>query len=279
MVPSFRRSRLILPAASTIGIATGVVLAIGFALVPVEILERLVLASGLPTVVAAAEPPLGVTARLVLILIGGGFAGFLTWFALFPLIGHRAFRFGGADRHEMEATIPVVRRADAHPDAPPRAPLFAHRDLGTPFLDIHAPQVAGPLDDPAGVPVDADLGADLEGDLDADVDLVRDLPDNLDMPLAAFDPEAFAAATGEPAPLPRFAPGERIETFELTPIVRSVSGDAPLPVRQAPSRDTEATIAALLERLERGVTERAERLPRPGSDAALGTLRRLAAGY
>lgn len=279
MVPSFRRSRLTLPAASTIGVVVGVVVALGFALVPVEILERLVMASGLPAVVAAAEPPLGLTARLVLILIGGGFIGLLTWFALFPLIGNRAFRIGHGHRRASGEQVPTVRRADAHPDAPPRAPLLAHRDLGTPFLDIHATQVAGPLDEPMAVDSGVDdLADDLTDDLDAEVDLVREVPDDLDTPLAAFDPEAFAAATGEPVPLPRFAPGERIETFELTPIARSVSDEAPLPVRQQSSRDTEATIAALLERLERGVTERADRLPRPGADAALGSLRRLAAG-
>lgn len=34
-----------------------------------------------------------------------------------------------------------MRRADAHPDAPPRAPILAMRDLGAPFMDV-APEPA-----------------------------------------------------------------------------------------------------------------------------------------
>lgn len=266
MVTSLRRSRLTLPVAPTAAVVIGVATAACFALVPAVTLERLVMASGLPAVVAAAEPPLGATARLVLLMLGGGFMGLLVLFALWPLLGNRRFTLrwpGVAPSDDVDApVVPNVRRADAHPDAPPRPPLFAHRDLGTPFLDVHARLVAGPLDEIEPKPVAEP----------------RDVPDDLDMPLAAFDPDAFATATGQPAPLPRFAPGERIETFELTPILRG-----PAPVFVAPSsrpaaRDTEATITALLERLERGVSTRADRVPRVSADAALGSLRRLASG-
>ena len=42
--------------------------------------------------------------------------------------------------------MPVLRRADAHPDAPPRRPVFANSDLGTPFLDVKAePIVETPI--------------------------------------------------------------------------------------------------------------------------------------
>lgn len=268
MVSSLRRPRLTLPAAPTAGAIAGLAVAIGFALIPLPMLESLVRASGLPAVVAAAEPPFRDTARPVLVILGGGFAGLLVWLALASLIGNRTIALGRApvdiDDLPADMQVPVLRRADAHPDAPPRAPLFANRELGTPFLDVHAKFVAGPLD--AGDAV-----------LDDDFELVRDVPDDLDMPLAVFDPDAFTAATGAPAPLPRFAPGERIETFELTPIVRSApTNAAPRPLRQPAPRDTEATITALLERLERGVTERADRLPPVTSRAALGSLRRLA---
>ena len=42
---------------------------------------------------------------------------------------------------EEEATdrLRRFRRADFHPDAPPRAPIRAHRDLGEPFMDVGAP--------------------------------------------------------------------------------------------------------------------------------------------
>lgn len=274
MVWSLRRSRLTLPVAPTVAVLIGLATAAGFGLIPGGALERLVMASGLPAVIAAAEPPLGGTARLVLIMLGGGFTGLLVWFGLWPLLGSRniVLRWPAA-RDDGDAgllPVPVLRRGDAHPDAPPRAPLFANRELGTPFLDIHARLVAGPLD----AAPDSDLA----------IDEAREVPDDLDMPLAAFDPQAFAAATGEAAHMPRFAPGERIETFELTPIRRDPAPvfahplprdtDAPRPA----ARDTEATITALLERLERGVSTRADRLPRASADAARGTLRRIANG-
>lgn len=262
MVSSFRRSRLTLPVASTAAVAVGLATAAAFALIKDTTLDRLVMASGLPAVIAAAEPPLGFTARAVLITLGGGFMGLLAWFALSPLLGGKRFtwQFPGAGREEVDA-VPVLRRGDAHPDAPPRAPLFAHRDLGTPFLDVHARMVAGPLDEPVARFAEEE----------------RDVPDDLDLPLSAFDPAAFAAASREPAPLPRFAPGERIETFELTPIVRGQHDPVPTPPRLA-ARDTEATITALLERLERGVSTRTDRTPLARADAAMGSLRRLASG-
>lgn len=265
MVSPFRRSRLTLPVASTAAVVVGLATAAAFALVQGAVLDRLVMASGLPAVIAAAEPPLGITARAVLITLGGGFMGLLVWFALSPLVGGKRVTLhwpAGSRGDEGESDAPpVLRRGDAHPDAPPRAPLFAHRDLGTPFLDIHARMVAGPLDAPVGALPDDE----------------RAVPDDLDLPLSAFDPDAFAAANGAPVPLPRFAPGERIETFELTPIVRGRPDPVavPTPLRPA-ARDTEATITALLERLERGVSNRTDRSPRASADAAVSSLRRFA---
>ncbi len=44
------------------------------------------------------------------------------------------------DSAEEEATdrLRRFRRADFHPDAPPRAPIRAHRDLGEPFMEVGA---------------------------------------------------------------------------------------------------------------------------------------------
>ncbi|MFX8293353.1 hypothetical protein ABTL29_19305, partial [Acinetobacter baumannii] len=67
-----------------------------------------------------------------------------------------------------------------------------------------------------------------------------------------------------PAPAPISRPlalgaNERFETFELTPLTRSAAETAPMPIRPAAplaSRDTDATITALLARLERSVAAR-----------------------
>lgn len=258
MVPFFRRSRLTVPVAPAAAGALGVLVALAALIAPAYRIEQAVLASGLPAIMAAAEPPLGFTARLVLVILGGGMVAAFAWFGLFLVLGARTISIGSAIGAGDVIYVPTLRRADAHPDAPPRAPLFAHRELGVPFLDVRA--AAEP--EPAPAPLIAQDVAP------------RDLPADLDMPLASFDPAAFAAAKEA---FPRFGPDERIETFALTPLVREGDGTRP-PASNAEPRDTEATIAALLERLERGVSRRAEvaQAPRP-RHAALSTLRRIAA--
>lgn len=219
----FRRQRLSFALAPTAGLVLGVLTAATFLLLPIDRLEALVLASGIPAVIAAAEPPLGFTARLAIALFSGLFLGGVLWFALFLALGGRTLAFG-PEEELADPAVPVLRRADAHPDAPPRAPLLATRELGTPFLEVRA-QAAKPTPVPE-----------------------RPLPADLDQPLAAYDPEAFAGAR-------RFGPGERIATFDLPVPPPS----APPPPREAPPRDTEATISALLARLERGVVDRQAR--------------------
>jgi hypothetical protein len=169
---------------------------------------------------------------------------------------------GGAEATDL----PVLRRADAHPDAPPRRPLFATQDLGTPFLDVRAP-----------VHVVADDTAE-------PVQFERDLPADLDTPLSAFDPQAIPDAPIAPMSLPRpqlFDERERFETFPLTPMVRPTS-EQPAPIRGDVPRavlDTSTSIHALLDRLEKGVTSRAP-APRAAREESLqeslASLRRLA---
>ncbi len=311
MVAKPHRQRLILPVALLGGAALGLVTAAGFALVPGDMLARVILRSGIPAIIAAAEPPLGMTARIVLALAGGGIVALLGWFALFLMLGSRTLVMGsGAAAHAEGDTgdsVPVLRRADAHPDAPSRRPVFANRDLGTPFLEVRArPASEDALalpPEPAPLPM---------------VHAPIDLPVDLEMTLSAFDPGAIGlptppmAATLAPVPPqplvmpslvslePRpqvFESTERFETFELTPMVRSDPAQPFAPHHPAastepdrPPRDTQATITALLERLERGVTQLDSRAPSPAAkrDAraddrlpetlqeTLGTLRRMA---
>ncbi|RIA37641.1 hypothetical protein DFR49_3528 [Hephaestia caeni] len=252
MVATFRRQRLILPIAPVVSGAVGLLTALAFALLPIAGIEQAAVASGLAGVLPAAAPPLGITARMGLILAGGAGVTALLWAGLYLAVGTRALAltFGG-DRAEPDA-VPVLRRADAHPDAPARRPISAARDLGEPVIDLD--------------PVE------------------RDLPDDLDQPLAAFDPGAILPVPAEPvrpvtalARIERpqvFDPGDRLETFALAPIV------APEP----PARRPEATIHALLDRLEQRVARRDQPLPvlcaaTTGNrvDEALGALRSLAA--
>lgn len=130
-------------------------------------------------------------AQLVAAVASAVAAGLVTWAALFLLVGRRRVMLRG--KPVRADGVPVLRRADAHPDAPARRPLFAEQDLG-----------------PPPPPEPAELAEPEE----------RPLPSDLDTPLAMCDPDAvphrprerarLVPALARPAPL---APGERIATF------------------------------------------------------------------
>lgn len=282
MVARLHRQHLILPVAPFGAAALAASVALLFALTPASILENFVLGSGIAALVPAAEPPLGLTARAALIMIGGGGLGLLAWLGLYLLFGTRTIDLGRAGlRRPANAaadTAPVLRRADAHPDAPSRRPLFASRDLGTPFLDVKAPThtvIDRPADElPAASPP-----------------VERPLPRDLDQPLAAFDPQAMPPAAANWRPQV-FEAGERFETFALptvppmpTPASAAEPEARPAPSRPAPREfDASASIHALLDRLEKGVVRRETAndpaLPAPshGLQESLASLRRLATG-
>lgn len=213
------------------GVLAGVAAAASFGLMSNGSLEAMVWNTGLASIIPAAEPPLGATARALLALGSGVVCAAVVWSALYLLFGPGGFL---VRRAKPSSGIPTLRRADAHPDHPPRAPMTA-ADLGTPMMEISA------------LPIE------------------RPLPRNLDQPLAAFDPGAVLAAPREPvrpvAPLakPPLAPGERLDTFALDPLPEAPT--VPPQRREPPSPES---IEALLRRLE----ESAGRRPRPSSSAA-----------
>ncbi|HEX8384359.1 MAG TPA: hypothetical protein VF592_13420 [Sphingomonas sp.] len=238
------------------GAATGVILALVTALMPAATVDALVVGSGLSGLAAAAGPPIGATGRLLLAIALGGMAGAIAWAALFLLFGAGGLfaREGGRDG------MPQVRRADAHPDAPPRKPLSA-ADLSRPAAPDHDVDAS-----------DADGGGDGDGGplpiAGPAAPIERPIPADLDQPLAEFDPRAIPAqpmapsrpvpplavpaatvpiGSAKPAPL---APGERIDSFEITPRHAAEVG--------APS------IEALLARLERGTMLRQRQMSRAG---------------
>lgn len=162
--------------------------------------------AGAAALLPVGEPPFGSTMRAVLAVGGAVLVAAVVWSALYLLFGE-----GGAfaPRPVPADGVPAVRRADAHPDAPPRRPLTA-AELAEP--------------DPVERPVPADL----------------------DLPLAAFDPAAIPAVPREPArALAPLAPGERLQTFALTP-----------PAPKPPVAAEPASIDALLRRLEQGARRR-----------------------
>lgn len=125
-------------------------------LVPVETLQALVLGSGLPAILPAADPPLGMTA-VILLALGAGVICFVVTYGIMLLLDRVPRLFEEAEEivADLDPDVlpaPKVRRRDQHPDAPVRAPLSALRDLGDPD---GPPLVAGQSRRPL-TPVDAE---------------------------------------------------------------------------------------------------------------------------
>jgi hypothetical protein len=106
---------------------------------PNDLFSGLVAATGLPALLPAAEPPLGATARLAAVAAVSVLAFLVVWFVLGAIddAAEEQEEFGDYDEPEEESDTDWepqmrLRRADAHPDAPPRQPLLAKRELGEP---------------------------------------------------------------------------------------------------------------------------------------------------
>ena len=96
--------------------------------VPQDLLSRAVVATGLPSLLSAAQPPLGLTARVAL-AVGGAVIVFGLVFLLLRLFDRSGMR---AERDANPSDAPRVRRRDGHPDAPAPRPISAARDFGEP---------------------------------------------------------------------------------------------------------------------------------------------------
>lgn len=277
--------------------------AIALLATPVGLLETVVASSGLSEVLAAAAPPLGLTARLSM----AGFAALLAA----GIVGitrrdpqeadgglddeERGSRIQGASKMgfafskltalargrampEARSDAPSLRRADAHPDAPSRPPIFASRDFEG--VEIFARQGAGRR------PLVAHPESEPESVRSVPGFTMPRAPEPLAedaMPQPAFlRPAASLVETAKEAP----EPVEDDETASVIPAsdeqwADAMSGDAEAvdrdmmaaPVRMAvtaslaplPLPTHGLSIAQLTERLERGLALRRRGLP---TDAA-----------
>jgi hypothetical protein len=159
---------------------------------PQPLFSGLVEASRLPDFLAAAQPPLGETARLAAVA-AAALVTFAAVWALMAALGRVSAR--PRTEIEPEAEAPRLRRADAHPDAPARRPLLA-RDLGEPldledFPEAPAEAEAGHRPLPAFlVPQEPEPVAEAE-------------PEPWDEPEPLWTPPEPKRAEAEPAPEPR----------------------------------------------------------------------------
>lgn len=198
-----------------IGGAVGLFAILLVMIVPDWRLESLVSSLSLGDFLAAARPPLGMKARILLALVAGLGAGAVTWAVVYLLWGPGgllARRAKPVRDDDDEDYVPTVRRSDRHPDAPPRRPLNA-AELGAP-----------------PPPLEEDI-------------VERTLPADLDQPLSAYDPEAILSTPREPV---RPAPAEPMPIPPMREPAPEEQGAAlPLPDREDESIET------ILDRLER----------------------------
>ena len=94
------------------------------------LLEGLVLKLGIDTIIPAAAPPLGVTARILLALGLGAFGAILGTMLARRLNRPRVEAKPRSRKAAGSETGFAARNRDAHPDAPARRPIFAHEELG-----------------------------------------------------------------------------------------------------------------------------------------------------
>jgi hypothetical protein len=254
------------------GLAALAALSAGFVAwsMPESLFSNLVEASRLPDFVAAAQPPLGDTARLAAV----GAAVLLTFAAVWALmaaLGRLPASRSPKAKAEADAEAPKLRRADAHPDAPARRPLLA-RDLGEPLdLDDFPEAAAGdetafteaghrPLPSflvpqaPEAEPV-----AEPEPDF-AQAEPEWDEPEPLWIPPEARSAEAEPIF--EPQPQPKLEAEPQPEA-EWQPAAEA----APLPISQMAARlpqydeDSDQPLAQLVNRIEFGLSRKRQALP------------------
>jgi hypothetical protein len=98
---------------------------------PGDLLSGMVGASGLPSILPAAAPPLGLTARIA-IGVAGALMTFGLVFFLLRLLDRSMLGDSRPRAAETAVEAPRLRRRDFHPDAPAPRPICATRDLGEP---------------------------------------------------------------------------------------------------------------------------------------------------
>lgn len=124
------------PFAPVVAAMFGMITLILIFMTPGWLFERMVVASGLPSLIPAAQPPLGETARK-LSAIAGGLGVFSTLWAGLALLRVIVKRNAPpkARGSRINAAVPIVESPIAKRN---REPIFAERELGAPFMSDEA---------------------------------------------------------------------------------------------------------------------------------------------
>ncbi len=237
-----------LPLAPVFGAMLGSAAAILVAATPQWLFDATVVSSGIGDVLSVAQPPLGIKARLLAILVAFAGAALFGW-----LVGRAVERFlsgprapitvaedDALDLSEFVVEAPAVAR--------PRRPISADRELGAPLMSDEALATGAAFAEPLPA-FDPTLFED-EPTEDPLFASVADTPEIPEAEVVTSGPE-MADDTALQAPL-------AIEEFDIPPA--SDESDI-LP--------GESSIVALIRRLEVGMAKRNRpQPPHPGAPAA-----------
>jgi hypothetical protein len=225
------RGAIDLPVAALAAVSVGFV---AFAM-PANLFDGAIAATGLPSLLSAAQPPLGSTARLLVVAVAA-IATFASVFVLLRLLDRRgtaapARAPAQARMREVlaevdEVELPRLRRADHHPDAPARRPILAGSELGEPNLARPYPQRRAPEPEPEPQP--------------------EPEPEIAEAKWEALDEVVEPEVESQPAPEPGPEPETAIEP-EFIPEPEPVAPPAPV---------ADSSISDLVARLERGLERR-----------------------
>jgi hypothetical protein len=155
MVTLARRAQRI-PFAPVVAVLFGVAAAILMAAVPQWLFEKAVVATGLPDLIEAAAPPLGLIARLL--AIAAAFVGVALLFRILMVPVSRMIE-GKARARTPWRDAGYDADADKARDnpLPPRRPIFAPDELGAPLMSDEAIATAQPVAATVAVPIVEDV--------------------------------------------------------------------------------------------------------------------------
>ncbi len=188
--------------------------------------------SGLPLVLSAAQPPLGTTARAAAVIAAALGTWTLVWLVLRALSKKPVEPKRRSKPVEIDVPLPRIRRADAHPDAPARRPIFAGMELGIP-LDQATQQ--GEAEEIAEEPQAEEFAVEPEEDSE------------FDRPLPSFMVGQEAADEAQPEEADEAQPEEADEAAEVLDCVPPEPSAADL---------EQSSISHLMQRLELGLLRR-----------------------
>ncbi|WP_299323569.1 hypothetical protein [Parasphingopyxis sp.] len=247
-----------LPKIPTASAVSGLIVAALILMTPNPWFEAFIVETGLPSVLGAAQPPLGARARIVFALVAALIVTSAAWVILSFILNRKQRAAAEADYHAEDfdetqerygSRAGALRQADAHPDAPYRRPIMAEDDLGTPLdlVDI-APQDMSEAE-VADEPLDLGAVAEIVAE-EKPIATVEDVDtgDSEDFEAVETEAEAPPAEPVFEVPLPRrddpvaeeAAPAEKVDSFTLP-------------------EDTRTELTKLVDRLEAGLERKKAR--------------------